>query len=60
MSVAIVADDDSISLLPLEGEPVLVLEVNPLLPLSVSELGMVSESELDWSVFSLKLLDTGP
>lgn len=60
VSVAIVADDDSISLLPLEGEPVLVLEVNPLLPLSVSELGMVSESELDWSVFSLKLLDTGP
>jgi len=60
VSVAIVTDDDSISLLPFEGEAVLVLEVNPLLPLVVSELRMVSESELDGSVFSLKLLDAGP
>jgi hypothetical protein len=60
MSVAIVAHDDSITLLPFEGEAILVLEFNPLLPLGVSELGEISEGELDWSVFSLKLLDTGP
>lgn len=60
MSVAIVAYDYSITLFPLEGEAILVLEFNPLLPFRVSELGKISEGKLDWSVFSLKLLDTGP
>lgn len=60
MGVAIVTDDDGISLLPFEGETVLVLEVDPEFPLVKSELRKISESELDWSVLSPELLDTRP
>lgn len=60
VSVAVVADDNGITLFPFEGEAILVLEVNPLFPLVVSQLREVTKGQLDGSVLGLEFLDAGP
>jgi hypothetical protein len=60
VGIAVITNDNGITLFPFERESILVLKVNPLSPFGVGEFRKISEGQLDWSILSLELLDTGP